>query len=74
MKVYWIDQLWGDGYFAFHSKEFGWFEYYDNYDMYSPLTFKDFKDAMIQTVNQPTKNLKEKFIKENVKKVYLGIL
>lgn len=55
------------------SKEFGWMEYYDNYDEYRPLIFKnksDFIDSYYgKTYNQKLSN----FQKWN-KLTYLGDL
>lgn len=74
IKVYYIWQSWDEGHFAFHSPEFGWLEYLDEWDMYSPFIFKTYKELILQTVNKNSEREKLEFAKNNMEKVYLGDL
>ena len=74
MKVYLIEQDWGEDHIAFYSKELGWLEYFDNDDTYSPFINKSKKDLILSSVNFSTDEQKLRFAKQSMKFTYLGDL
>lgn len=49
IRVYLNESISGETSLILASKEFGLMEYYDNDDLYRPLTFKNFKDLINTT-------------------------
>ena len=71
MRVYFIEQTWGDDHIAFYSPETGWMEYFDEYDAYTPFIYKTKKEMISETFNGKDRL---DFVKSNIKFTYLGDL
>jgi len=73
VKVY--HHLWENGEsMILHSKEFGWMEFFDNYDLYSPLVFKSKTDLICNKYNASTDKKKIEMFKKGSAFNYLGKL
>jgi len=69
--LYEIDCGYVESSLVFASKEFGWMEYYDNYDTHSPLVFKSKKDMIENSYNGTDK---QAIFEKYGKLTYLGEL
>lgn len=67
--------LWENGEsIVLKSREFGWMEYFDDYDTFYPLVFKSKKDLICNTYNAKTGHAKIKMFNEGSSFIYLGEL